>query len=537
MRDLLTYDDICNEISMERTVYDGAYLLVEGVTDSRIYGKFLDRQSSKILIAHSRDNVEHVVKEMSTRRKDPKVLGIIDADLDLLRGKTVRSPLFYTDCRDMEMMAVRSNALNDVIDEYGDTDKVHQFEERYGPVREALVSASYPIGLLMYISQNRGYGLCFKNLDFNRFINPRSLALDAMDMVSEVMDGSKNVRIGRKGLYKVLLQEAEGLDDLWKAARGHDTIDILLIGLRNGFGAFNARELDSGSLSGALRLAFSDADFESTDLYRSTQEWSESTGVSLWHLESRSLRSEVLGPDAVGGLDDLLDAPLAIVQDRLAVVPQDDRALIDLQAPVQIGASLLQLLDELLELLHAGLEAHLGDLFREFLHIRHLNSSICLTAALAVPSFNLISTVSPTSSDLTESTVLPSGATMNPYPLSSTAVGFSESRRADALSRRALQVCMAVPPAVLILMNAESSLLPRMPMPLRAESGDRHEYSVSTFERRDSMSRSADAGERRASTTLNLESIDRTVSDSALSARDHRSSTPMDLISMSLRAL
>ena len=45
MRDLLTYDDICNEISMERTVNDGAYLLVEGVTDSRIYGKFLDRQS------------------------------------------------------------------------------------------------------------------------------------------------------------------------------------------------------------------------------------------------------------------------------------------------------------------------------------------------------------------------------------------------------------------------------------------------------------------------------------------------------------
>ena len=86
-------------------------------------------------------------------------------------------------------------------------------------------------------------------------------------------------------------------------------------------------------------------------------------------------------------------------------------------------------------------------------------------------------------------------------------------------------------------MNAESSLFPRMPMSFRAVSGDRREYSVSTLERRDSISRRADAGERRASTTLNLESIDRTVSDSALSARDQRSSTPMDLISMSLRAL
>lgn len=334
MRELLTSDDICNEISMERTVFDGTFLLVEGVTDSRLFGKFLDRCSSKLLVAHSRDNVERVVREMSSRRGDGLVIGIVDADLDLLHGRTVKPPLFRTDCRDMEMMIVRSNALNDVMDEYVEAERAKQFEEHFGSVREALVSASYPIGLLMCISQDRGLGLCFRNLDFQRFINPRSLVLDAKAMVGEVLEESLNARIGRKQLYDLLLEEAESLDDMWKAARGHDTINILLIGLRKGFGAFNARDLDAGSLSGDLRLAFSDEDFKDTDLFRSTSEWAESSGASLWMVRRRSLRIEILGSDAVRRLDNLLDAPLAIVQDGLAVIPEDHCALVNLQAPV-----------------------------------------------------------------------------------------------------------------------------------------------------------------------------------------------------------
>ena len=283
MRELLTSDDICNEISMERTLFDGAFMLVEGVTDSRLYGKFIDKDSVKIAIAHSRDNAERVVKEMANRG-DAKVMGIIDPDLDRLKGKKPKSPLFHTDCRDMEMMIVRSNALNDVMDEYGDRETVARFEQRFGPVREALVTASYPIGLLMYVSQQRNLGLSFKDLEFAHFINPKSLGLDARQMVSEVVDNSRTPRVSKKNLLKVLSMEAESLSDPWMAARGHDTISILLIGLRNGFGGTNVRGLDEGELGGALRLAFSDEDFAATDLYRDTCAWAEFRGVALWDL-------------------------------------------------------------------------------------------------------------------------------------------------------------------------------------------------------------------------------------------------------------
>lgn len=284
MREFLTIEDICNELSMERTVFDGAFLIVEGITDSRLFGKFVDRGEVNIVIAHSKDNVRGVVKEMSGRRRDRKTLGIMDPDLERLRGRHARPPLFHTDCRDMEMMAIRSNALDDVISEYGDPEKVDRFEERFGPIRDALVSSSYPIGLLMFISQERGLNLSFKNLTFNRFINPASMALDARQMVSEVLDNSRSARIGRKELLRVLNDEAEQLDDMWEAARGHDTISILLIGLKRSFGGFNASGLDEGSLGGALRLAFSDECFRSTRLYADTTEWAEEAGIPLWRL-------------------------------------------------------------------------------------------------------------------------------------------------------------------------------------------------------------------------------------------------------------
>ena len=284
MREYITSDDICNQISMERTVFDGTFLLVEGVTDERLFEKFVDKEHVQIIEAHSKDNVRHAVKDMKSSRKDEKVIGIIDADLDRLLDRKVKPPLFHTDCRDMEMMVIRSNALDDVLDEYCERESLMKFTESVGPVREALLSASYPIGLLMFISQTEGLNLSFKDLEFERFINSRTLSLNVDSMVDAVIFNSKNCRMGKKALVSRLGREAENLDDEWDAARGHDTVDILLLALKRNFGSFNSRNLNEGELGGALRLAFSDACFRSTELFANTDEWARTNGVELWDL-------------------------------------------------------------------------------------------------------------------------------------------------------------------------------------------------------------------------------------------------------------
>ena len=287
MREYITSDDICNQISMERTVFDGTFLLVEGVTDERLFEKFVDKEHVQIIEAHSKDNVRHAVKDMKSSRKDERVIGIIDADLDRLLGRRVKPPLFHTDCRDMEMMVIRSNALDDVLDEYCEREPLMKFTESVGPVREALLSASYPIGLLMFISQREGLNLSFKDLEFERFINPRTLSLNAGAMVDAVIFNSKSCRMGRKALLSRLDDAAQDLEDQWDAARGHDTVSILLIALKKNFGSFNSRGLNEGELGGALRLAFSDQCFVKTDLYRDTALWASEKGVTLWDIVSR----------------------------------------------------------------------------------------------------------------------------------------------------------------------------------------------------------------------------------------------------------
>ncbi|MBQ8178950.1 MAG: DUF4435 domain-containing protein [Candidatus Methanomethylophilaceae archaeon] len=288
MREYLTPDDICNQLSMGRSVFDGVYLMVEGVTDQRLFEKFIDKDGVRIAVGHSKDNVRNVVRTMSERRGDRRTIGIVDADLDRLRRRRVSPPLFHTDCRDMETMAIRSNALDDVLDEYCDVDALGSFTGSVGPVRDAVVGSSVPIGLLMHVSQRDGLGLRFKDLDFNRFVNPRTLSIDVHTMVSDVIGNSNGRRIGRRELLQRLDDEMASLSDPWDAARGHDAVDILLIGLKRNFGSFNSRSLTEGELGGALRLAFSDHCFMGTRLYADTSEWSEREGVPLWDLVSPS---------------------------------------------------------------------------------------------------------------------------------------------------------------------------------------------------------------------------------------------------------
>ena len=47
MREYLTADDICNQLSMNRSVFKGNILLSEGNTDQRLFNKFIDKKISE----------------------------------------------------------------------------------------------------------------------------------------------------------------------------------------------------------------------------------------------------------------------------------------------------------------------------------------------------------------------------------------------------------------------------------------------------------------------------------------------------------
>ncbi|HKM13377.1 MAG TPA: DUF4435 domain-containing protein [Candidatus Methanomethylophilaceae archaeon] len=284
MRNSLTPTDIANEISMLISSSGDTVLAVEGITDSRLYSKFSDDDNVKVVIGHSKSNVRKAVDECWHNRNINSVVGIVDADLDRIQGKKRTPPIFQTDYRDLEIMMMSSPALYDILIEYADIELLESFTSKYGPVFDAVISACYPIGLLMHISEKYKLSLCFKNLDFNNFIDRKSLRIDEKRLVNDIISCTVNPRINKKKLLDILSDESSIDHDLADYARGHDAVDVLLIALRYTFGSFNCKNIQSGELSGSLRLAFSDHYFAGTNLYDKTDKWSKKKCFKLWSL-------------------------------------------------------------------------------------------------------------------------------------------------------------------------------------------------------------------------------------------------------------
>ncbi|MCQ2078444.1 MAG: DUF4435 domain-containing protein [archaeon] len=282
----LTAHDISNEMSMMRSAFKGTFLVVEGASDCRLYSKFVDSESVRIMVAHSKNNVIGSVGEMTGRRADGKTLGIVDRDMDSLLGRRRSPPIFLTDRRDMESTILSCDALDDVLSEYADREKLETFVRDHGSVGSCVSAGAARLGILMYLSFWKVMYLSFKDLDHTLFINPRTLEVDIPKMVASVYGNSMQQRIPRAAVVEQIRQNLEQTGSSWDIARGHDAVAILRIGLRNAFGSYNCRGITDGELGGALRLAYGREYFERSELFRATSEWCEANGIILWNLKN-----------------------------------------------------------------------------------------------------------------------------------------------------------------------------------------------------------------------------------------------------------
>ena len=282
MREYLTSSDVANTVCMMRSTFKGTILVVEGITDFRLYGKFTVEDQVELVIAHSKDKVVESVRTCRESRNDRKVIGIADADLDILRHGSADGPVFETDTRDAESMMVMSEAFDSILWEYGDRESIKAFEERYGPIRDRVLGAAYPIGLLMYISSRKSLNLSFKDLDFYSFIDTRSLSCDTSSLIREVLSNTKYRRTDSRELRDMLSDEMRRKHPPESVCRGHDLVDILVIGFRETFGAYNSKNIREGEVGGALRMTYDLRMFAETELYKDTTEWCRANGMTLW---------------------------------------------------------------------------------------------------------------------------------------------------------------------------------------------------------------------------------------------------------------
>jgi hypothetical protein len=251
------------------------FLIVEGTTDFRLYGKFIDQRTCEVIIGDSKSNVVGCI-ELCHHEKMQGVIGIVDADFLRLEARTsLPKNLFLTDYHDLECMLINSDAYEDILSEYANRSKYLRFEERKKKSAKTIaLENTAKIGYLRWYSLLYNMGLKFSNLDFNVFVNQTELEIDIKKLTDYVLIQSK-----KQGILKAenIIKEVEKLvnkkRNLWDVCCGHDLIEVLSIGFTHIFGDYNAKNLFSGNLEGSFRLAYEYHYFARTELYHFLENW------------------------------------------------------------------------------------------------------------------------------------------------------------------------------------------------------------------------------------------------------------------------
>ena len=272
MKKYLNPDSIANEIRMSRSQYKGAFLLVEGSTDARLFER-LTNEKCQVRFSNGKDNAIKVI-EILEKSNFSGVLAIVDADFWIINN--VNSPssnILTTDGHDLETMLIFSNALDKVLAEFGANDLLKNLKKH---VRDILIKFALPIGLLRLLSapSRMNLQLNFKKLQYSNFLDFKKMSVDVKQMVTEIVLNSKTSAIDANYLYsEIMIMLKQGNSPVKHICSGDDLIEILNCGLTKVFGSSHSRNLDPHSLRSILRIAYDRDCFSSSNLYKAIKKW------------------------------------------------------------------------------------------------------------------------------------------------------------------------------------------------------------------------------------------------------------------------
>ncbi|GIP43196.1 hypothetical protein J45TS6_16550 [Paenibacillus sp. J45TS6] len=270
MKSYLNAYTLGNEILMLKGNKKGiSFLVVEGCTDSLGYYWMVNHQKCFPITAHSKDNVLATINYLEQKNTDG-ILGIVDADFWNVDGVNLPSNnIVITDSHDIETLIISSPALDKVLIHYGDRDKLPSIDN----VINLLLEAGKPLGFLRWLSSKRKMYLNFKGLEFNQFIDEKTLNVDCDKLIIEVIKNTNNCKYKHEDLKKMLEYALQNsTHSPWQICCGHDLIEIFSIGLVELFGSFGS-PANKSSVIKWLSLAYESAYFSETALYSAILNW------------------------------------------------------------------------------------------------------------------------------------------------------------------------------------------------------------------------------------------------------------------------
>jgi len=205
-------------------------------------------------------------------------LAVIDADYDRLLGTVIQDPdIVATETHDMEMTLFRSSALDHLLGELGDANRIRSVgSTHHNGVRGVILDAAEYLGAARLISRKHSWSVQFDGISYERFIDVKTLKVDAESMLRELRGRQARACDGRsmtESAGELFTVERNSGHSLWDLCNGHDVVQILSISLRRLIGTRRVSEVPPGRLELELRLAFDPDEFRASVLHSAFLAW------------------------------------------------------------------------------------------------------------------------------------------------------------------------------------------------------------------------------------------------------------------------
>ncbi|MFF3211087.1 DUF4435 domain-containing protein [Streptomyces sp. NPDC002886] len=275
MREYISSTTIANEVSMLRTTMSGPIVLLEGVTDSRLYRRFfLPSPHVRSIFCDGKPNLLDAMSKIR-RGRVAGVAAICDADYDRLLGISRGEDVCFTDLHDAETMISYSAAFRRVVEELVDREVV---DEEVQKIRDALVDIACVIGEIRVWSIQSGLSLKFADVDAGSYLLQDG-TFDLEGYISRVLEGSSSgvVDVGEA------MSVAGGRKFRnfgIEVATGHDFCSLLAADIS--FRVQGAADKPTlYTVEAMLRLSFDAECFAQTDLARLLDDWQTRNDLDL----------------------------------------------------------------------------------------------------------------------------------------------------------------------------------------------------------------------------------------------------------------
>lgn len=284
---------IANAIMQDLT-FTGYYIIVEGNKDEKLYGKFIFNKQIRIKPGFGNEKVKEVLRILDERGFDKRI-GIIDADFRNILNVTENiEGLFITDEHDIEVMMIKTKALENVINIFCSKKEIREFEKKNAiSIRDKVYALGKEIGYLKLANKIYNLGLVFKpktvdgnQIKYANFTCDKTLDFLGKDKLIEASINyslNKSEQIEDKQTIEHRYAETSEKEyDLLQLINGHDLSNFLYILMKKVLKSKNKMLANFSSIEDSLILSYEHTFFKETILYNEIKTWSEIHEIQMF---------------------------------------------------------------------------------------------------------------------------------------------------------------------------------------------------------------------------------------------------------------